>query len=388
MRINHNIAAMVTQGSLFTVNRDLGKSIQKLSTGLRINAAGDDAAGLGVSENLRKQVRGMGQASKNAQDAISLLNVADGALGEQSTILQRMRELVIQAKNDTYTSTERGYMGREFSALKDELDRIAAVTNFNGMRIFANPDADGEVGIYSSTFRGGPPHRTQFSNDVFTNANDSVFGAADTSSSTHFNMMIGANYTATDAAATISNREAWNPNAENMITIQFGQMNARGILSKNPGAIETIDPDHIVDDFSWDPTNDIGDMVIDVMTGVGTATAKNKLDLYLDLIDGGENVDPLLNTALYNGDQNITGLERISTMRAKIGAMVNRLEHTVTNLQNSINNTQAAESVIRDADFAQESATFTRNQILTQSATSMLSQANMVSQGVLSLLQR
>jgi flagellin len=137
MRINHNISSMVTQGSLFKTNRAMGKSLEKLSTGLRINSAADDAAGLGVSENLRTQVRGMGQAMRNTQDAIALLNVADGALNEQAAILQRMRELVIQAKNDTYTQTERNYMGTEFEALYNELDRIAKTTNYNGMRIFA-----------------------------------------------------------------------------------------------------------------------------------------------------------------------------------------------------------------------------------------------------------
>ena len=128
MRINHNISSMTTRNSLFIVNRDLTKSIQKLSTGLRINSAADDAAGLGISENLRTQVKGMNQALKNTQDAIALLNIADGALNEQAAIMQRMRELVIQAKNDTYTQTERDYMGQEFGQLLSELDRIAATT--------------------------------------------------------------------------------------------------------------------------------------------------------------------------------------------------------------------------------------------------------------------
>ena len=129
MRINHNIASLGTQSALFRVNRDLGKSMEKLSTGQRINSAADDAAGLGVSENLRTQVRGLGQALRNQQDVIAMLNIADGALQEQASILQRMRELVIQAKNDTYTSTERAYMYDEFAKSMDQLDQIAATTN-------------------------------------------------------------------------------------------------------------------------------------------------------------------------------------------------------------------------------------------------------------------
>src|SRR5690606_3909302 len=132
MRINHNVPAIITQGALFRVNRDLSKSLEKMSTGLRINRASDDAAGLGVSENLRTQVNGTAQAMRNAQDGIAAISIAEGAANEISEILQRMRELAIQSANDTLTSVERGYTNAEYRQLITEIDRIAEVTNYNG----------------------------------------------------------------------------------------------------------------------------------------------------------------------------------------------------------------------------------------------------------------
>jgi flagellin len=182
MRINHNISSMTAQGSLFRVNRDTAKSLQKLSTGLRINSASDDAAGLGGSENLRTQIRGMQMAFRNTQDAISLLQIADGALNEQADILQRMREIVIQAKNDTYTQNERDYMYQEFSGLMGELDRIAAVTNYNGMQIFAAPESqtgiEGQTLLASNNY-DGTPHAAVDARNIWDDASDSVFGADD-----------------------------------------------------------------------------------------------------------------------------------------------------------------------------------------------------------------
>jgi len=138
MRINHNINSMYTQGALVKTNRDLSKSLEKLSTGLRINRASDDAAGLAISENLRAQVRGAAQAQRNVLDGTALLQIAEGATNEISEILQRMRELAIQAANDTLTSTERNYANQEFDALRKEIDRISAVTNYNGMELISS----------------------------------------------------------------------------------------------------------------------------------------------------------------------------------------------------------------------------------------------------------
>jgi len=283
MRINHNISSMTTQGSLFTANREVGKNLEKLSTGLRINRASDDAAGLAISENLRSQVKGTGQAKKNAQDGISLLNVAEGAANEVSSILQRMRELAIQSSTDTLTNTERAFTNQEFGQLRSEIDRISSVTNFNGQKLIS---AD-------STNR---------------------FGSGTTGSV----LWIDANDQVGKDSMTVS--------------------------------IDTL------------TTGTDGLKISDDSLATQSAAA-----LAIGAIDD--------------------AIGSVNSMRSDVGAWVNRLESTINNLTVSNTNQQAAESQIRDVDFANESSAFTKNQILTQSATAMLSQANQTSQGVLSLIR-
>lgn len=295
MRINHNISSMTTQNSLFQVNREMSKSLERLSTGLRINRASDDAAGLGVSENLRTQVRGTAQAIRNSQDGIAAITIAEGAANEISSILQRMRELAVQSANDTLTSTERAYTNQEYGQLIEEIDRIAEVTNYNGMKLISTEG---------------------------TSANDR-FGVGG----------VGG----TGSALWIDANDAYGNDS---ITI-------------------TIDTLH---------TYDLGDS-----GGAGTGLDTTTLTSQTAAV-----------AAIQTLDESI---DSVNTMRSNMGAFINRLEHAINNLQVSNTNQQAAESLIRDVDFAHETAAFTRNQILTQSGTAMLSQANMVPQGVLSLLQ-
>jgi len=282
MRIAHNIPAMVTQGSLFTVNRDLNKNLERLSTGLRINRASDDAAGLGVSENLRTQVRGTGQAMKNAQDGIAAITIAEGAANEVSSILQRMREIAIQTANDTLTSTERAYADSEFQHLDDEIERIAKVTNYNGM------------GLVSSQ------------------------------------------------------------------STRFGYSGAAG-----GGSVLWIDANNTVGTDS-------------ITVSIATLTSTGLGTINLTVSNQAQSVNAV--SALDNA------IDSVNSMRSNMGAYVNRLEHAINNLLISNTNQQAAESLIRDVDFATETTVFTKNQILTQSGTAMLSQANMSPQSVLQLL--
>lgn len=278
-RINNNVPAMVTGNSLRNVDRSLQKSLERLSTGLRINRAADDAAGLSVSEQLRTQVRGLNMGARNIQDGIALLNVAEGALIEVNSMLQRMRELSIQAANDTLTANERGYIGIEIDQLKEEMDRIVNGTQYNSQRLINGSAPWG-------TAPGGVLH-------------------------------IGPN---NDPTADVIVYQV-----DNMSTVSLGI----------DGANLTVD------------------------TQANAATAIDTLDL---------------------------ALNRVNSLRADLGAMINRLEHALTNQENQEQNMQAAESVIRDADFAFETTKFTRNQILSQSSTAMLSQANMLPQSVLKLL--
>ena len=283
MRINHNISSMITKGAIFKSNRALSKSLEKLSTGLRINRASDDAAGLAISENLRTQVRGAAQAQRNALDGISALNIAEGAMNEISDILQRMRELAIQSANDTLTSTERGYTNQEFDQLTSEIQRIADVTNYNGMDLLS------DTAVAADRFGGGA------GSVLWVDANENV------------------------GVDSIT------------ITIDTLTTNAAGL--------------------------NIDALVVDSQTAAVDAVAD------LD-----------------------TAIGSVNTNRANVGAFVNRLEHAVNNLMVSETNQQAAESNIRDVDFAKETAEFTKNQILVQSSTAMLAQSNMLPSTVLSLV--
>jgi flagellin len=282
MRINHNISSMIGQGALATQQNSLGKSLEKLSTGLRINRASDDAAGLSVSESLRGKIRGMTRAKGNAEDGIALVQIAEGATGEINNILQRMRELSIQSSTDTMTTTERSYTDKEFGQLMSEITRIADSASYNGMTLL-----DGQ---------------------------SSSFGATGGSASV---LHIGAG-----SSASVDRLS---------ITVNAMTLGALGL----------------------------NQTTTTVSTSAGALSS-------LSLID--------------------TAIKSVNTMRSDMGAYVNRLEFAISNLGNQIYNTQDAESRIRDVDFAKETTEFTRAQILTQSATSMLSQANQVPQGVLSLL--
>jgi len=274
MRILHNISSMTTQGSLYKVNRDMKTSLERLSTGLRINRASDDAAGLGVSENLRTQVKGTAQAMRNAQDGIAAITIAEGAANEVSDILQRMRELAVQSANDTLTSTERAYTNQEYGQLKTEIDRIAEVTNYNGMKLIS-------------------------SSGTTSNARFGIGGAT----------------TGTGSALWIDANSAYGFDS---ITVTI-------------------------------------DTLTTVRLGAGAASGAASLSV-TTLTSQSVSVNAIMNI-----DESIDSVNR---MRSNMGAFVNRLEHAINNLTVSNTNQQAAEALIRDVDFANESATFTKNQIL------------------------
>jgi flagellin len=298
MRINHNISAMSTQGSLFLVGREISLSLEKLSTGLRINRASDDAAGLAISEKLRTQVRGTAQAFRNAQDGIAAINIAEGAANEVSAILQRMRELAVESANDTLTTTERAYTNTEYHQLISEIDRIAAVTNYAGMKLLSS---DGT----SSNDRFGIGGVGGQGSTLWVDANQ-VYGA-------------------------------------DSITITIDTLTS---TSLGAGA----------------------------QSGGVANLAASLLTSQSDAVSAIQSLDESINS--------------INLMRSNMGSFVNRLEHAINNLTISNTNQQSAESLIRDVDFASETTQFTRAQILMQSGTSMLAQANIVPQSVLQLLGR
>jgi flagellin len=276
LRINTNTASLNSQRTLWNTKLALDKSLEKLSSGYRINRAGDDAAGLAISENLRAQVRGLKQASRNANDGISLVQVAEGAMNEISSILIRLRELAVQAASDTIGPVERQFLNVEYDQLVSEVDRIADATEFNGTQLLAGVGSimDFQVGIRNN------PEIDRISFDS---------SKADANSAS-----LGVNLSSVADKASAQN------------------------------ALSSID----------------------------------------------------------------TAIMSVSAMRADFGALQNRLQTTVSNIQNSVENMSAANSRIRDVDVAEETAEMTRNNILLQAGTSVLAQANQTANVALGLLNK
>ena len=270
MVVQHNLSAMNTSRQLNGVTSSLSKSTEKLSSGYRINRAADDAAGLSISEKMRSQIRGLNKASDNAQDGVSAIQVAEGALNETHSILQRMNELATQAANDTNTTIDRNAIQSEMDALSSEIDRIRSTTQFNTQNLL-----DG-------SFSGK-------------------------------NLQIGA-LSGQNIAISISNMDS----------------------------------------------SSIGVSGLSVSSFDSAGSAMTKIQSAIDLV---------------------------STQRSALGALQNRLEHTISNLDNVSENTSSAESRIRDTDMADEMVNYSKNNILAQAGQSMLAQANQSNQGVLSLLQ-
>ncbi|AMM96929.1 flagellin Hag [Bacillus pumilus] len=299
MRINHNIAALNTLNRLSANNGASQKNMEKLSSGLKINRAGDDAAGLAISEKMRGQIRGLEMASKNAQDGISLIQTAEGALTETHSILQRVRELVVQAGNTgTQDETDLGAIQEEIKNLVQEIGNgtekngISDRTEFNGKKLLNGAFADGTATL---TFQ------------------------------------IGAN-----------KAQKLDVNIEAMSSDKLGALNNGTLVAGQ--AVSNID-----------------------VTQFAAATPTLTFDQQLDIVDG--------------------AIKQVSDQRSKLGAVQNRLEHTINNLGASGENLTAAESRIRDVDMAKEMSEFTKNNILSQASQAMLAQANQQPQNVLQLLR-
>ena len=276
MIVQHNMTALNANRQLGITNTNLAKSTEKLSSGYRVNRAADDAAGLSISEKMRGQIRGLNQASTNAQDGTSLIQTAEGALNEIHSVLQRMRELTVQASNDTYVTADREAIALEVRALTSEIDRISQQTEFNTMALLSGGFANKQL-------------------------------------------QVGANSLQT-------------------ITFSIDEMSANGI---------GITDGEVAGAISGKTGNDITSVI------------------------------SIVNSALTT----------VSLQRSKLGALQNRLEHTIANADNTSENLQSAESRIRDVDMAKEMVSYSKSSILQQAGQSMLAQANQATQGVLSLLQ-
>ena len=411
LRINQNIAAQNAYRNLSVTDSQMSKSLEKLSSGFRINRAADDAAGLSISEGLRSQVGGLKVAVRNAQDGISVAQTAEGALNETTSILQRMRDLAVQASNAGSNDEEaKRAANKEFGQLNDELDRIGANTSFGKSKLLDGTfgatvgqataaTVAGNATTKAATLPAGVTSDWTF--DI-TTVGGTALGAGN-----EITVNVGA--VASDASPADVAR-AINAGLEDALKAAGYQGNE---ISFGAAVAKDGDTDYSfkgVGNFALDAT---GSALADATAGSGmnmgntitgaTAVANGNSGQFQVGANAGQRMNitigavnsHTLGTANMNlvddPDAAIKALDSaiasVSDTRAGLGAYQNRFEHTINNLNTSVENLSASESRIRDTDMAQEMVGFTRNQILTQAGTSMLSQANQASQNVLSLLR-
>ena len=419
MRINHNVTALNTYRQLTVANNAATKAMEKLSSGLGINKAGDNAAGLAISEKMRGQIRGLDQASRNAQDGISLIQTAEGALNETHAILQRMRELAVQSANDTYTEVDRSEIQKEIDQLSQELSRIGSTTEFNTQKLLN--------GNFKGTFHIGANENQSLSLEVgdmrgfalgmagdaklevtadVTDASDGnvdlvdgVYQVKANSSGTYDlvnadGVVIATSdadakiFTAATGDDTITFDEAVTSGT---VEIDEGTATAVGTVSNSgleAGSYTYVEAENALKDAN-------GNVVAKSTDGATFTTldgSKELVKFSQALTDGDKfevgGIDVSSQTSANGAITRIqTAIETVSAERSKLGAYQNRLEHTINNLGASSENLTAAESRIRDVDMAKEMMEFTRANILSQAAQAMLAQANQLPQGVLQLLR-
>ncbi|HYN93831.1 MAG TPA: flagellin [Pilimelia sp.] len=383
LRINQNIAAQNAYRNLSVTDGQMSKSLEKLSSGFRINRAADDAAGLAISEGLRSQVGGLKVAVRNAQDGVSVVQTAEGALTETHSILQRMRDLAVQSGNDSNDSNSRAAINSEATALKDELDRIANKTTYNNINLlnggFTNQKF--QVGyaandtINVSIAGGGTAASNQFTSSLITTAGTMTFAqAADTTGG----VQVAAVSVTTASLGTTSSVKA-------TVDALNGDINFSTAF--NASIDQTTGQLKVTSKTGNENAVTVTQTAVGPTAGAGTAAAGSgggfsTADLGLSGVNMSSQAGAT--TALTALD---SAIKTVSTSRANLGALQNRFEHTINNLNVAVENLSASESRIRDTDMAQEMMSFTRAQILSQAGTAMLAQANQAPQGVLSLLR-
>jgi len=370
-------------------NMDMSKTLERLSSGLKINRAGDDAAGLAISEKMRGQIKGLEMAVKNAQDAISLIQTAEGALTEVHSILQRMRELAVQASSDTNTNVDRNQIQAELDQLREEIDRISRTTEFNTKKLL-----DGKL----EGFRFNADIK------VVTGGNIDVRASGTGSTILEGTYVIEVGQLSGGVSSQIDVRVVHigsngRIRRTAVVTISAGQLTVGGVRFT-----WTANTFNIGQFGGALPLNEVIDSAVVRVEGV--YTSNNQLVFQIgsneghNMIAGIDNMSSaalgLSTSTLRVTDQNRAertimvidaAIHRVSTARAALGAIQNRLEHTIANLGVAAENLTAAESRIRDADMAKEIMQFTKQQILLQSSMSMLAQANAQPQQVLQLMR-
>jgi flagellin len=375
LAVNTNIAALNAYRNLSVTDGQMSKSLEKLSSGFRINRAADDAAGLAISEGLRSQIGGLKVAVRNTQDGISVVQTAEGALTETTSILQRMRDLSVQASNDGGLNADaKTNIQSEITQLKSELTRIAEKTTFNGKALLDGTfSAKFQVGANSGENISVALNTSMSATGLGVNALDvTAFGASETAGPGSYDF----DATAAPTALTV----IYKGSTHTIATTGWDIAGTSAAAEKNQALIQKQFDDKLNGTGLSAKVNAYGGVVINGPVGMADGEVTGTLTTVYAAAGGSSGAELAIG-ALDNA------IKTVSTTRANLGAVQNRFDHTINNLNVTVENLTASESRIRDADMAQEMVQFTRNQILSQAGTAMLAQANQASQGVLSLLR-
>ncbi|MCW3488761.1 flagellin N-terminal helical domain-containing protein [Dethiobacter alkaliphilus] len=380
MRINTNVSAMNAHRQLGINTNNGARSMERLSSGLRINRAGDDAAGLAISEKMRGQIRGLNQATRNAQDGISVIQTAEGALTETHAILQRVRELAVQAANDTNTDVDRAEIQKEVDQLLLEVDRIANTTEFNQKKLL-----NGELMSTSEV-----EESVAFDNHaaVFSNI---VIATDGTSEDATYNVKItgvaSRDGDGNPATYTVEWSDHTGTPGTDTVAVAGGDITI-GAFTLSIGSLEIGNVGDEATFSARQTATEDPSAALSFQIGANSSQTINVGVSQMDseaLFVKGLNVETAQSAGAAISAVNMA-IEDVSAERSKLGAVQNRLEHTIANLGVASENLSAAESRIRDVDMASEMMEFTKSNILNQAATAMLAQANMAPQSVLQLL--
>ena len=402
--INTNVQSLTAQRNLSTSQSQLSTSMQRLSSGLRINSAKDDAAGLAISERMSTQIRGLNQAARNANDGVSLAQTAEGALGTIGNNLQRIRELAVQSRNATNSTEDRSALQKEVTQLKSEIDRVASTTSFNGTKLL-----DGS--FTSKAFQVGANAGETISIDSVVDANVDKLGSS-------YQVTTAAKLTAPTTLAAASGVEAeFAVVAAGAMTISVDggaaiDLRALDAIAVKPASDSATDIANANKAAVQQRLRDVASAISEATSGRVTATVEDDGGLTIRslstfVLTGGTATTtgavaadvPTLNQGLKDVDiSTVQGaddaiirmdgaLQAVNSARADLGAIQNRFESVVSNLNVNSENLSASRSRILDADFASETANLSRSQILQQAGTAMVAQANQLPQGVLALLR-
>ena len=386
MVVQHNLQAMNSNRMLGVTTSSQAKVTEKLSSGYKINRAADDAAGLSISEKMRKQIRGLDQASNNAQDGVSAVQTAEGALAEVHDMLQRMNELAVQAANGTNSTSDRTAIQNEIDQLTPEIDRVAETTKFNETYLLKGGDETKTVTMKA--------HDAGLKGSLTVSADGKTATFKPAALETSDKVMIGGKeYKIVTTGADQNNGLITKDIAQNLMKEELIKANSIGLDA--PLAAGKVDGT-LTGGFTITMGEQTVANALSFNLHVGAdADMTNKINVNIDTMNSaflgvkGLDVvgkDGIGTQATYAIDAIADAIQKVSDQRSALGAVQNRLEHTIKNLDNVVENTTAAESQIRDTDMASTMVEYTKNNILQQAGQSMLAQANQSTQGVLSLL--